>query len=225
MSLSIHARVFLGVTAAFGLTAIVATAGWQPLGFNQGYAPVQPIEYSHRLHAGELGMDCLYCHFGARTSRVAGIPPTGICMNCHATLSSGFDAVLEERELAEAEEREPERIVSPEIAKIYAAMGVDADLQPVPGGGEPVRWVAVHNLPDFVAFDHSVHVTRGIDCNTCHGPVQTMERVRQETDLSMGWCLDCHRQRAADPSLVLTQEHGRLPAGQHVSTDCTACHY
>jgi len=224
-SVSVNARVFASVAVVFGVTAIVATAEWRPPNLHQGYAPEQPVAYSHRLHAGELGMDCLYCHSGARTSRHAGIPPTGVCMRCHATVSAGFDAVLEERSAAEAEGREPRRIVSPEIAKIYAAMGLDEDLRPLAGGGRPIPWVRVHALPDFVAFDHSVHVARGLACATCHGPVQAMERVRQESDLSMGWCVSCHRERTAEPGLVLEGADGRLAAGEHVSTDCGACHY
>ena len=220
-----NARVFVVVAVVFGLTGIVATAGWQPYNVHQGYAPEQPMAYSHRLHAGELAIDCLYCHYGARTSKHAGIPPTGLCMNCHATVSTGFDAVLEERALAEAEEREPRRLVSPDIAMLYAAMGLDEELEPLPEGPQPIPWVRVHNMPDFVAFDHSVHVARDLACASCHGPVQTMERVRQDSDLSMGWCLDCHRTKAADPKLLITQEHGRLAPGQHVSTDCAACHY
>ncbi|MHC5210703.1 MAG: cytochrome c3 family protein [Planctomycetota bacterium] len=220
-----HLKVFLGTTLVLGMVAIVATGDARPLNVHTGYAPEQPIEYSHRLHAGELGMDCLYCHYGARTSKHAGIPPAGVCMRCHKTVSASFDVVYTERELAVAEEREPRRIVSEPIARLYRAMGLDEDLEPLPGGPEPLEWVKVHNLPDFVAFDHSVHVSRGLSCEECHGPVSAMERLRQESDLSMGWCLDCHRSRAADPTLVLKADHGRLPAGDHVSTDCAACHY
>ncbi len=223
-SLSVNARIFLVVAVGFGVFAIAASADFQAPNVHQGYAPEQPIAYSHRTHAGELGIDCLYCHYGARTSPVAGIPATGLCMNCHATVTAGLDAVVAEREQAEAESRPAATILSPEIAKLWAAQGLDVNGQPA-GEPHPIPWVRVHNLPDFVAFDHSVHVNRGLACATCHGPVQTMERVRQESDLSMGWCLDCHRGKAADPTLVLNAEHGRLPAGEHVSTDCSACHY
>jgi hypothetical protein len=224
-SSSLDARVFLLVGLAFGLTAVVVTADWRTPNLHRGYAPEQPIAYSHRLHAGELGIDCLHCHSGARTSRHAGIPPAGLCMNCHSSVSAGFDTLLEERNRAELESREPERVVSDEIERLYAAVGLDTELQPLPDGPEPLEWVRVHNLPDFVAFDHSVHVARDVACQTCHGPVQAMERVRQEQDLSMGWCVSCHRENAADPSLVRRDMTGRLPDDEHVSTDCAACHY
>jgi hypothetical protein len=222
---STPSRVLLASIAVVGLATIAWTTTWRPLNVHTGHSPEQPIPFSHRLHAGELGVDCLFCHYGARTSRHAGIPPTGLCMNCHATVSSGLDAKLEEMALAEVEGREPRRIVSEPIAAIYSAMGLGEDLEPTGEGPTPIPWVRVHDLQDFVAFDHSVHVARGLDCSACHGAVQSMERVRQESDLSMGWCIECHRSRSADPTLVLNAEHGRLPAGEHVSTDCAACHY
>lgn len=218
-------RAFLAVAAVVCLGAVVATSEARPLGVHTGYAPEQPIDFSHRLHAGELGVDCLYCHFGARTSKVAGIPPTSTCMRCHTTVSTGFDATLAERDLALREQREPRRLVSPEVAKIWRAMGLDEQLAPLPEGPAPIRWVKVHNLPDFVAFDHSVHVARGLSCQTCHGPVQAMERVRQESDLSMGWCLDCHRTQGVRPGIALQAGAARLPPDEHVSTDCASCHY
>ncbi len=225
-----HARVFLSAAVLFGLVAVVGTTDWRPPGTHTGYAPTQPIQYSHRLHAGELGMDCMFCHFGARTSRHAGIPPTSVCMNCHESVSTGFDEVLQERELAEVEGRDPRRLVSPEIQKIYDAMGLDENLEPNGLGPQTIPWVRVHNLPDFVAFDHSVHVSRGLACQVCHGPVQSMERVRQESDLSMGWCVNCHRENGVDPAMGTSMgggaaDHFRLDDIQHVSTDCSVCHY
>lgn len=224
-TLGTNTRVFAASVLVFGLGAAIWMSDARPLNVHTGYAPEQPIAYSHRLHAGELKMDCLYCHYGARTSPRAGIPPTGLCMRCHASVSAPFDAVLKEREDAAAQKREVRRIVSPEIAKLYRAMGLDDDLKPHPEGAKPLAWVKVHNLPDFVAFDHSVHVTRGVACESCHGPVQSMERVRQESNLTMGWCIDCHRSKSADPKITLKEPHGRLSAGAHVSTDCAACHY
>jgi len=173
------------------------------------------IHFAHRLHAGELSIDCRYCHFGAWESRHAGIPPASVCMNCHASVSAGFDAQMAERAAAVAESRDPRRVVSPEIAKLYAALGLDETLtqQSAP---TPIPWVRVHDLPDFTWFDHRVHVARAIACETCHGPVQSMERIRQVSSLSMGWCVDCHRASAAEPG-------GN--SAQHVSTDCSACHF
>lgn len=222
---AISSRVYLAIALIGGLTAVVILADVRPLNVHTGYAPEQPIAYSHRLHAGDLAIDCTYCHYGAKTSPRAGIPPTSLCMNCHTSVSAGFDAVLKERADAAAEKREARRIVSPEIAKLYRALGLDKDLKPLPEGPKALAWVKVHNLPDFVAFDHSVHVTRGLACETCHGPVQTMERVRQENNLTMGWCISCHRSRAAEPAKVFESVKGRLPEGHYVSTDCAVCHY
>ena len=185
-------------------------------GNNEGYEPEQPIAYSHRLHAGELNIDCQYCHYGAASSRHAGIPSASVCMNCHQTVTAGFDAVLQERELAEKEERDPNRIVSEKLRKLYDAVGLDENLEPTGAPGTPIPWVRVHNIPDFVYFDHRVHVARGLACETCHGPVQSMERIRQFSSLSMGWCVDCHRETPADV--------GGEPE-EHASLDCAACHY
>ncbi|MFV1959113.1 MAG: cytochrome c3 family protein [Planctomycetota bacterium] len=186
-------------------------------GNNQGYSPVQPIAYSHRLHAGELQIPCLYCHFGARESRNAGIPPANVCMNCHRFVTATLGAVREEDELAKKEEREPRRIVSPELEKLYEHLGLGEDLQPDPSKPvEPIRWIRIHRLPDFVRFDHRPHVAAEVTCQECHGPVEGMERVRQENDLTMGWCVNCHRRVNRDGV------GGRKVAA---SVDCGACHF
>jgi len=201
----------------FGVAALAESANLRVPGNNRGFEPQQPIAYSHRLHAGELGIDCLYCHFGAQTSRHAGIPPASVCMNCHKQVTAGHDAVLEERQKAEGEGREERRIVSPELAKLYASLALDDDMQPIAGQEPaPIEWVRVHDLPDFVYFDHRPHVARGLACETCHGPVQAMERIRQDSDLSMGWCVNCHR----DNSVTVP---GHSP--EHATTDCSACHF
>ena len=176
-------------------------------GNHQGYSPEQPIAYSHRLHAGELGIDCLYCHFGAERSRHAGIPPAELCMNCHKTVTATFAAVREEDKLAKEEKRKPEILVSPELAKLYEALGLDEKRERDTAKKQtPIQWRQVHKLPDFVYFDHRSHVTAGVACQRCHGPVETMERVRQHSTLSMGSCIDCHRIEKA-------------------TLDCAACHY
>lgn len=210
---------------ALGALVIVFEARLRPFGDHSGFAPQQPINYSHRLHAGELQIACQYCHHGAQTSRHAGIPAASICMNCHSTVTAGFDAVLQERALAEAEQREPRPIVSAELAKLYDALALDERLAPIPGREpRPIAWVRVNQLPDYVYFDHRAHVTRGVACETCHGPVQAMERVRQEHSYSMGWCVNCHR--ASAPQL---EAPPGAPSGarldDHVSTDCVSCHY
>jgi len=186
-------------------------------GNQRGYEPVQPIAYSHRLHAGELQIPCLYCHFSAETSRHAGIPPAGVCMNCHRYVTSTLGALRAEDELAQKEKRQPRMIVSREIQKIYDALALNAKFEREPARRlQPVVWTKVHNLPDFVYFDHRAHVRVQVTCQTCHGPVETMERVRQISDLSMGWCVNCHRE---------VNRAGVSGRTVHASTDCSVCHY
>ena len=216
----LNAKILVLTMLVFGAVVLARTTDVRLPGNHRGYEPVQPIAYSHRLHAGELGIDCLFCHYGAERSRHAGIPPASVCMTCHATVTAGFDAILQERQAAEAEEREPEIVVSNELRKLYDALGLGPDLQPDPEATPtPIPWVRVHNVPDFVYFDHRVHVARGVACETCHGPVQAMERVSQFSSLSMGWCMDCHRDSPALLGAPADERH------EHVSTDCSACHY
>lgn len=173
-----------------------------------GYQPTQPVEYSHRLHAGQLGMDCRYCHNWVENSPHANVPPTQTCMNCH-------------------------RAVKTQSLK----------LQPVRQSwatGEPIRWVKVHHLPDYAHFAHSVHTGNGVGCETCHGRIDQMEVVAQQEPLSMGWCLECHR----EPELYLRPEDEITTMGYVQPADfvernlarirqegiqppenCSACHY
>jgi hypothetical protein len=186
-------------------------------GNHQDYRPVQPIEYSHRVHAGELAIPCLYCHSGAESSRRAGVPSVNICMNCHKYVTAPLGAVREEERLAAEEGRDPGALVSPELQKLYDALALDEKLVRDPSREpQPIQWVRVHKLPDFVAFDHRPHVAVGVACQTCHGPMESMDRARQFSSLTMGWCVDCHRQSG-----------GTRIAGQPVdpSLDCTTCHY
>ncbi|HED65800.1 MAG TPA: hypothetical protein ENJ09_09625 [Planctomycetes bacterium] len=223
--MSIHHKIFGLCCALLGSAAVLSQGTVRPPGLNQGYEPVQPIAYSHRLHAGELGMDCQYCHYGARQSRNAGVPSASVCMNCHRFVTSSLDAKLEEKARAEKEGRKPERVFSPEIAKLYEAMALDPDGNPIPGKEpKPIEWVRVHNLPDFVYFDHRPHVARNIACETCHGPVGTMDRIRQVAPLTMGWCIRCHRSNPADPTGKgsVTVDGERVE--DHVSTNCVTCH-
>lgn len=185
----------------------------------QGYEPDQPIAFSHLVHAGDLAIDCQYCHSSAETSRHAGIPAAETCMNCHRFVTAPFGAAGAEDKAAEAENREPRQIVSPEIQKIYDALAVDVKnkLAPIEGREpKPIDWIKVHNLPDFVYFDHRAHVVAGVECQKCHGPVETMQRVRQVESLSMGWCVNCHRE---------VNEQGLNGKTVNASTDCDACHH
>ena len=221
--MSMNLKMHGAVCVLLGGFALMSTADWRLPGDNQGYEPIQPIAFSHRVHAGELDIDCQYCHFGARQSRHAGVPPASVCMNCHDHVTSSFDALLTERNQAELQSREPQRVVSPELRKLYDALALDEELNPREGvEPTPIEWVRVHNMPDFVFFDHRPHVARGIACETCHGPVKSMERMRQDSPMTMGWCIDCHRSNAVDP-------HEPFNAGgerrlDHVSTDCVTCH-
>ena len=212
------ATLILLVALVFGLVALVPKLLALRLpGNNQGFEPTQPIAYSHRLHAGELGIACLYCHSGAERSRHAGIPAASVCMNCHRFITASRSAVRAEEVAAEKESRTPRRVVSPELAKLYEALGLGADLQPDPMlEARPIQWVRIHDLPDFAVFDHRPHVFAGVACQKCHGPVETMETMRQFESLSMGWCIGCHR----DP-LGAGVEVPELQA----SIDCSACHH
>ena len=215
-----RARTVTVVLTIALLASLVSLAfAWRLPGDNRGYEPVQPIAYSHRLHAGDMKISCLYCHFAAERSRYAGIPAVSVCMNCHRLVTAPLAAVNHEKAAAQKEGRKPQRLVSPELRKVYDAFGLDDRLFPLQGHGtnaRPVAWVRVHALPDFVRFDHSAHVTVGVACQTCHGPVETMERVRQEASLTMGWCVDCHRD---------ANERGVGGKRVNASLDCTACHY
>ncbi|MDZ7288941.1 MAG: cytochrome c family protein [candidate division KSB1 bacterium] len=184
---------------------------------HQGYEPVQPISFSHRLHAGELGIACLHCHGAAEWSRAAGIPSSSVCMNCHKFVTAPWVEVKAESDLAEKEKRAPRLIISPELEKLYTAMGLNNELKPdVAKSPQPIAWVKVHHLPSFVYFNHSAHVNAGVECQTCHGAVETMERVRQVSDLSMGWCVNCHRE---------ANKNGIAGKKVYASTDCVVCHH
>lgn len=208
----------LAVALAFSVLALVPRLmGLRLPGYNQGFEPAQPIAYSHRVHAGDLQIPCAYCHAGAQRSRNAGIPAASTCMNCHRFVTASRATVRAEEKLAEKEKRKPRRVIAPELAKLYDALGLGADLRPDPAKApRPIPWVRVHDVPDFATFDHRPHVAASIACQTCHGPVETMERMRQAQSLSMGWCLQCHR------TGVTIAATNKQVAG---STDCASCHF
>jgi len=202
----------------FGLITLVhGMSSWRLPDHEQGYAPKQPIDYSHRLHAGELQINCQFCHTAADKSRHAGIPSTDVCMKCHSYITSSFNELQAEVTRAEEEQRKPEQIVSGELGKLYKSLGLSETLQPRDGATPTsIPWVRVHNLPDYVYFDHRAHVAAGVTCQRCHGPVESMERVRQFESLSMGWCVNCHRE---------ANENGINGQAVHASIDCAVCHY
>lgn len=158
---------YLPLIAAVGVALLgggVTFGIWyyfSPKNTQVGYAPEQPVPYSHKLHAGELGIDCRYCHANIERSQEAMIPPTQACMGCHAIVKKD----------------------SPKLAAIRGSWA----------GGTPVEWVRVHRVADYAYFDHSVHLAAGVGCVSCHGRVDQMDVVRQDQPLSMGWCLECHR--------------------------------
>ncbi len=212
----------LTVTLLTGIVlAVVATlplvSALRLPGNDVGYDPIQPISYSHRLHAGELKIDCQYCHQGAETSKHAGVPAASTCMNCHRFVSAPLFAQQAEDAAAKKAGREPRRIVSPELRKLYDALGLGPNLQRDPSKPiKPIKWIRVHKLPDHVFFPHSRHVNAGVKCQACHGEVQQAERVRQHADLSMGWCVNCHRE---------ANRNGVDGKPVKASIDCSACHY
>ena len=160
------------------------------LGRNKDYQPEQPIYYSHKVHAGTNQISCLYCHGGAFEGKHANIPSTNVCMNCHMQISE-YGATSEKLYREDGTEVNGTQ----EIQKIYAATGWDPKAKKYTGKEDAVQWVKIHNLPDHVYFNHSQHTRAGkVQCQTCHGPIQEMGEVKQFADLSMGWCINCHRE-------------------------------
>ncbi len=199
------------------------------IGIDQGYQPVQPIHYSHRIHAGENGIDCKYCHSSARVSKHSGIPSLNVCMNCHKSISEVAEST--------ATDDYSKEFYDGEIQKLYAAAGWNPDDQKFSGTPQPVKWVRIHNLPDFAYFNHSQHVSvGGIECQTCHGPVETMEVMYQYAPLTMGWCINCHREtnvKVEDNAYYtkiheqLSKKYGvdKLTVAQMGGLECGKCHY
>jgi len=162
------------------------------LGRQQGYQPEQPIYFSHRIHAGLNQISCLYCHSNALESKHATVPSPNICMNCHLAINDYHGERLQ---------REDGSSVNPndEIRKLYSYTGYDPEKRKYTKDGHPIEWVKIHSLPDHVFFSHAQHTKAGkIQCQTCHGPVQEMDEVRQFAPLSMGWCINCHRTTKVD---------------------------
>ncbi|MCC9042649.1 c-type cytochrome [Myroides sp. M-43] len=206
--------------------------GWMmQVGVDQGYEPVQPIHFSHKIHAGDNGIDCKYCHSSARSSKTSGIPSLNVCMNCHKNIGefTGEAGV-------DYGKYTPE-FYTGEIQKLYDAVGWDASTQKYTGKEKPVKWVRIHNLPDFAYYNHSQHVNvAGLECQTCHGPVEEMEIMRQHSPLTMGWCIDCHRKTDvklesneyyAKIHKELSEKYGveKLTVAQMGGLECGKCHY
>jgi len=194
------------------------------IGVYQGYQPKQPIWFSHKIHAGQNGINCVYCHNSVEKGKAAGIPSVNICMNCHMGVQEGKVSGTKE------------------IAKIYDAIGWDPDKLQYTEGYEqkPIEWVRIHNLQDFVYFNHSQHVVVGKqECQTCHGPIEEMDEVYQYSELTMGWCINCHRETnvSMDNNGYYESIHAELVEkykGEGLETftvehigglECVKCHY
>ena len=228
--------VFVSVVFLLLTSAYFAYAYMMQVGVDQGYAPVQPIHYSHRIHAGVNKIECTYCHSSARVSKHSGIPSLNVCMNCHKSIYEykGTPEGPTQEDLANGYTNE---FYTGEIKKLYEAVGWDETTQSYTGETKPVEWVRIHNLPDFAYFNHSQHVTVGqIECQTCHGPVEEMEIMYQYSPLTMGWCINCHREtnvQVADNGYYekihaeLSKKYGveELTAAQMGGLECGKCHY
>jgi mono/diheme cytochrome c family protein len=216
--------VFLLLASAFFVYGYL-----MQVGVDQEYSPVQPIHFSHKIHAGSNGVNCNYCHSAARVSKNAGIPSLNVCMNCHKNIAEVSDTT--------ATPEYSKAFYDKEIEKLYTAVGWDKVNQKYTGIEQPVKWVRIHNLQSFVYFNHSQHVTvAAVECQTCHGPVQTYEVQKQFAKLTMGWCIDCHRKtevKMQDNAYYakiheqLSKKYGvdKLTAAQMGGLECGKCHY
>ena len=222
--------IFVAVVFLLLSSAYFAYGYLMQVGVDQGYMPVQPIHYSHKIHAGANQIECKYCHSSARVSKHSGIPALNVCMNCHKNIA-------EYNGEEDLENGYTKDFYTNEIKKLYAAVGWDEENQRYTGETQPVKWVRIHNLPDFVYFNHAQHVQVGqIECQTCHGPVEEMEVMYQYSPLTMGWCINCHRETNvkvesneyyAKIHEELSKKYGveKLTVAQMGGLECGKCHY
>ena len=222
--------IFTSVVLLLLSSAYFAYGYMMQIGVDQGYMPVQPIHYSHKIHSGANQIECQYCHSSARVSKHSGIPSLNVCMNCH-------ENIAEYNGEEDLEKGYTKEYYTNEIKKVYKAVGWNEETQSYTGDTEPVKWVRIHNLPDFVYFNHAQHVSvAGVDCNKCHGPVEEMEILYQYSSLTMGWCIDCHRDsnvKVKDNEYYtkiheeLSKKYGveELTIAQMGGLECGKCHY
>jgi hypothetical protein len=201
--------VFLFVSGIFITYTLVINS--LEIGRSKDYSPMQPVKFSHAVHAGQNGTDCIYCHSSAPYSKTAGIPSVNVCMNCHLMVRKGT------------------RSGTFEIAKLISLYE----------NQKPIEWIKVHNLPDHVFFSHAQHVSAGkVDCGECHGDVKKMDVIKQVSDLSMGWCIDCHRTKKIDVqnnqyysqyrALAEKLKKGEIDSATVIMVggrECMKCHY
>ena len=207
---------FIGLVTFIFMAVLLKTAidGAFTVGVQQGYQPSQPIAFSHKIHAGQYEIDCQYCHTGVRKAKSANIPSANICMNCHTAIKTE----------------------SEEIQKIYTAIDYDPSTGEYGNNQQPIEWIRVHNLPDLAYFNHSQHVqVGGLECQTCHGPIEEMDVVYQYSNLTMGWCINCHREtnlntKGNDYYTKLVELHSEtskepMKVEDNGGLECSKCHY
>jgi cytochrome c551/c552 len=233
-------KIYIGVLALllFVVGGYLMAKGTINLGRQKNYAPTQPIYYSHKVHAGVNQISCLYCHGNAWESKHAAIPSLNVCMNCHKAISTY------EKGPKLYDENNKEINGTAEIQKLYDYAGFTPGQNWDPSKAKPVEWVKIHNLPDHVYFNHAQHVNAGkVQCQSCHGPIQDMDKVHQFSDLSMGWCVNCHRESKVDFNYndstgnkfysIYEKFHNDIKSGKMDSVtvsdiggiECQKCHY
>lgn len=231
-------NTFLKVVSTILLLLSTGYLGYDALmsvGLDEGYQPIQPIAFSHKIHAGENKVDCQYCHSSAKHSKHSGIPSLNVCMNCHKSIAE----VAETTQVMIGEDKLGKAELDLEIQKLYDAIGWDKEELVYKENYEqkPVKWIRIHNLPDFAYFNHSQHVTAGgIKCQQCHGPVEEMDELYQYSPLTMGWCINCHRETEIDLKgneyyakihEELSKKYGveKVTVAQMGGMECGKCHY
>lgn len=232
-------KIYIGLLAIvlFIVGGYLMAKGAITLGRQKDYQPTQPIFFSHKVHAGINQVNCLYCHGNAWESKHAAIPSMNVCMNCHKAISTY------EKGPKLSDEDGKEINGTAEIQKLYDYAGFTAGGTWDPAKAKPIEWVKIHNLPDHVYFNHAQHTRVGkVQCQTCHGPIQEMDKVKQFSDLSMGWCINCHRETKVDFNTdstgnkfysIYEKFHNDIKNGKMDSvtvsdiggTQCQKCHY
>ncbi|WP_185871697.1 c-type cytochrome [Blattabacterium cuenoti] len=204
---------------------------------NKGYKPIQPIYFSHKIHSEINKIDCQYCHSSAKYSKISGIPSVNVCMNCHITIHEYNGDYLEKGKSRHE--------YNQEIQKIYQAVGWNPETRKYSRKTQPIQWVRIHNMPDFVYFDHSQHIITGEKtikklkkvstvCNACHGEVQKMDTIEMSNDFTMEWCISCHKNVEIDNSNRYYKEYfpkkntnnkNKITLDMIGGTECAKCHY
>ena len=226
------AYIATGIILLFLVGGYLTIQGAIGLGRQTNYQPEQPIYYSHKVHAGINQVNCLYCHGGAMEGKHANIPSVNVCMNCHMAINeyNGPELVKDDGTKVDG---------TAEIQKLYEYAGWDPAVNKYTGKGKPIEWIRIHNLPDHVYFNHAQHTKAGgVQCQTCHGEIQNMGEVYQFSNLSMGWCVNCHREtnvKFTENGFYSMYEkfHNDIKSGKMDSvtvekiggTECQKCHY